>query len=217
VTHKVVVHTDCLPDPFRVTVAARGVPPPSTTTRIRVGGKPANRPRRRRFRREAHGALGRATARLNAHGNPEPGHVGGIAHELAGRGVARLAGVLDVLPPTRLSLRAANVWASSSSSSSASAASFAEDADDGAAAGSSSAPAVGRGRPAWGDALEARSSGVVMCAVRQELWAALPLTGTRSRRVSRRSSTPPTTSTRARPTRRSASRGGRSGVGYGFS
>lgn len=85
---------------------------------------------------EAHPAIGTATARLNVQGNPEPGHVGGVAHDLAGRGVERLDGVLDVLPPTRLALRAANVWAPSSSSA------------------STAAPAICRGRSRYCDALD---------------------------------------------------------------
>lgn len=122
---------------------------------------------------EAHSAIGRATARLNAHGNPEPGHVGGVAHEFAGRGVERLGDVLDVLPPTRLALRAANVWSPTSSPS---------------AVGGESL-AIGRGRPPWGDSLDlvvdatdhvySAASDPPVGIAWEEIWSARQLDGAR--------------------------------------
>lgn len=58
---------------------------------------------------EAHPAVGRGMQRMNAHGKPVQDHASGVCHVLGG-GVESLAEILDVLPPTRLSLNCSNVW-----------------------------------------------------------------------------------------------------------
>ena len=58
---------------------------------------------------ESHPSVVSETRRLNAHGNPLQDHVSGLCHAFSGS-VASLADILDVLPPTRLSLSAHNMW-----------------------------------------------------------------------------------------------------------
>ena len=102
---------------------------------------------------EAHPHVGSYMSKLNAHGNPINDHVGGVCHAFGGSGsvgggmgvgmgVGTLADVLDVLPPTRLSLTGANLWTGREEESGGS---DAEEAGAAGGAGAHAAAEVGAG------------------------------------------------------------------------